>query len=108
MQKTNSYWILIILLIIIILLIVPSVFMSGRGSWMHSGYGMMGRGMMGFGFLIPALLIILLIAGGVWLGNVLTTRGHHHPSRQKDFCANCSKPTEADWKSCPYCSKPLK
>ena len=111
MSKNTPIWILIVLLILIFVIAAPLVLSYGRGYSMHPGYGMMGPGMMGlgmmgFGWVVPALLLILVIAGGVWLGNSLSSRKHH--SRPQPVCPNCSKPTEGDWTTCPYCSEPLK
>jgi len=112
MKKNNYFWVLIVLLIIVIVLILPRGLSYGSARSMHSNYGMMGGGMMGggmigFWWIIPVLALVLVIAGGVWLGNLLTFRSKgHHPSKQPE-CPNCSKPSEADWTNCPYCSEPL-
>lgn len=113
MKKNTLLWIIGIVLLVIILLYIPSIFMSGRGDWMHDGYGMMddydmhrGYGMMGggwmtFGWIIPIVIMILVIAAGVWLGNTLSSR------TAMRTCPNCSKPAKADWQTCPYCSTSL-
>ncbi len=106
MKKNTPIWILIGLLIVVIILVSPRGLNYGRGASMHSGYGMMGYGMMAFGWIIPVLSLVLVIAGGVWLGNLLSSR-KHHPSNQQAVCSKCSKPTKADWTTCPHCSEPL-
>jgi uncharacterized membrane protein len=108
MKKSNLIWIFVIILIVV-LLGAPRLMYGGRGSYMHSGYSMMGKGMMGYGMsgfvlLIPALLLVLVIAAGVWLGNQLSNRGHH----QEITCPSCSKTVESDWLTCPHCSESLK
>jgi len=108
MKKNSLLWILGVILIVV-LLGAPRLMNAGRGSYMHSGYSMMGKGMMGYGMsgfvlLIPALLMILVIAAGVWLGNKLSNREHH----QEITCPSCSKTVESDWITCPHCSESLK
>lgn len=102
-MKQNSLWIIIGLIVIVVLLLfAPFIFY--RGGWMHNGYGMMGSGWMFLGWLIPAGILVLVIAGGVWLGNSLSNRGNIPPDTPGLSCSNCSKPVAADWKTCPYCS----
>ena len=110
-MKKSNIWI-IILLIVLILVIGTSSLTFGRKNWMHSSYGMkgpgmMGSGMYGFGWIIPVIIVILVIACGVWLGNYLSSRGHHYSAKENN-CPNCSKHIESDWKTCPYCSESLK
>jgi len=117
MKNKNYLWI-IILLIVIILILGTNTLSFGRRTWMQSGYGMMGPGMMGpgmmgpgmmgVGLIIPIIIIIFVIATGVWLGNFLSSRGQHYHSAKENSCPNCSKQIESDWKTCPYCSEKLK
>ena len=107
MKNKNFLWI-VILLIVIILILGTNTLSFGRRTWMHSGYGMMGPGMMGFGLIIPIIIIIFVIATGVWLGNFLSSRGQHYHSAKENSCPNCSKQIESDWKTCPYCSEKMK
>ena len=108
MKKNSLLWILGIILIVV-LLGAPRLMYGGSGSYMNSGYSMMGKGMMGHGMsgfvlLIPALLLVLIIAAGVWLGNLLSNRERH----QELICPSCSKTVETDWQTCPHCSESLK
>lgn len=119
MKKNTLFWIVGILLLVIVLLYIPSIFMNGRysrindGYGMHDGfgmmdgygirggYGMLGGGWMAFGWIIPIVIMILVIAAGVWLGNTLSSRTHVRT------CPNCGKPAKADWQTCPHCSTSL-
>jgi len=119
-MRKNIGWIIAISLLIIILLILPGLFMFGRG-WLGSydmmgSYGYMHGGMMGgwgtpwmfLFWLIPVGFLILVIAGGVWLGNALSNRGPEAPSAlPAQTCSSCGKPTAADWKVCPHCGNAL-
>lgn len=123
-MKRNTIWIIGAILLLAALFILPSLFygrggmMSGYGTmgnnWMNegyemgSGYGMMGGGMMGGSWIISIVVLILVIAGGVWLGNVLSNRGRISSSASAQTCPNCSKAVAADWRTCPYCSTSLK
>ena len=112
MFRNKSNWLVIILLILIVLLLIPQVFSNRPMSLMHSGYGnkgygMMGPGMFGFGWIIPVIILILVIAAGVWLGNIFSRRSKFHQIQQKESCPNCSKHIEGDWQTCPYCSETL-
>jgi uncharacterized membrane protein len=111
MKSKQNLWI-IILLIILILVLGTNTLTFGRSNLMHSGYGkmgpgMMGSGMFGFGWIIPVIIVIVVIAAGVWLGNFLSSRGQHYSSKE-NLCPNCSRQTEFDWNTCPYCSEKLK
>ena len=132
MKKNTLFWITGIVLVAVFLLFVPSMLMFGRGSFMHNGgygmmgdydnnnvgpgssmmdydggYGMMGGGWMAFGWIIPILILILIVAVGVWLGNTLSNRNFARTTTSSGACSNCSKPANADWKTCPYCSTAL-
>ena len=84
------------------------------------GYGMMGRGVYGFNLfgglamgvmmLFPVLLVVGLVAGGIWLAGSLTravTDEHTSPAGGA-ACSNCSRSVQSDWQICPYCGQPLK
>ena len=117
MRRNTPLWILIVLLIVVIILVAPRGLTYGRGTAMHSGYGMMdhrtaGYGMMnygmtGFGWILPVILLVLVIAAGVWLGNLFSSRKGFSRDQQA-VCPKCSKPTDEDWTTCPYCSGKLK
>ncbi len=77
---------------------------NGMMGYYDGGHGMMGGGWMAFGWIIPIVILILVIAAGVWLGNTLSNRGKNSTG---STCSNCSKFVNAKWKTCPYCSTPL-
>ncbi len=90
----------------------------GGGAYAYpSGY--QGWGMMGYhssfwgpgiliGWLFPLGLLALLIAGIVWLVQVVTRSSApvaaNLPIRA---CPNCGQAAQADWRNCPYCATPL-
>ncbi len=95
--------------------------MMGRGGMMggwcpwngetgrFGGGGLMG-GLFGLLFMLPGLLIPLgllglLIVGGVWL--VRNLGGVTVPSASAKACPACGRPTEPDWRNCPYCGEEL-
>lgn len=118
MNKKTLSWLVVGILVLVVLVAfaaLPSLWIWSRGNSFHRGYGMMGGGygMMsggwmgmgfGFGWLIPALLLGLVIAAGVWAGNSLSQQNH---TGQKNTCPHCAKRVEADWQTCPYCSTAL-
>lgn len=82
----------------------------GRGFYGHEGW-VMGPGMMGwgFGFMGPlwTLLILGLIAWGIW---ALFNRGrmcHGYGWSAWPTCPNCHRPARPDWRVCPYCGHQL-
>ena len=103
-------------------------------SFVFGGWGMMGGGMMGgwcpwcggtgrfgggslmgglFGLifnllalLIPIGLLGLLVVGGVWL--VRNVSRATTPPAPAKTCPGCGRPTEPDWRNCPYCGAPLR
>ena len=103
-------------------------------SFVFGGWGMMGGGMMGgwcpwcggtgrfggggllgglFGLifnllalLIPIGLLGLLVVGGVWL--VRNVSRATTPPAPAETCPGCGRPTEPDWRNCPYCGAPLR
>jgi hypothetical protein len=132
MKKNTLFWITGIVLLAVLLLFVPSMLMFGRGDFMHNGgygmmgdynytdsgpgssmigdyggYGMMGGGWMAFGWIVPIIILVLVIAGGVWLGNTLSNRNIARSNTSSGVCSNCNKAANADWKTCPYCSTAL-
>ena len=66
MKKNSLIWITGIVLAAAVMLFVPSMLIFGRSNWMHGGIGMMGGSWMILGWIIPALLLALVIAVGVW------------------------------------------
>ncbi len=118
-MKRTVLWIVVIVLGIAALFVLPGLFGFGCCGW--GGYGMMGGyarpgyGMMGgwwgplmfLGWLIPVGFLILVIAGGVWLGNALANRGNGAPTASALTCPDCGKPIARDWKVCPYCGTDL-
>jgi hypothetical protein len=83
----------------------------GAYGWPHMpmmGYGIRGFGFMPFGmifmWLVPLAFLALLVFGVLWV--VKSLKGNHSsvPNR---VCAQCGKPSQADWKNCPYCGNAL-
>jgi hypothetical protein len=115
MGRNTLNWILTIILILVILVLLPGAFSFGRGHMgyagyrhpMHSGQGMMAPGMFGLWWIIPGIILVLIIALGVWVGNLLSTQKGYGQSHQNETCPNCSQEIASDWKTCPYCSKKL-
>jgi len=115
-MKSRNMWILAIILGLVLLLVLPSLFMMGQffgggyGGRMGGWYGSMhpyGWGMMLFGWLVPAGIVVLLVVGAVALFNSLNRPGNSTPPVVIWKCANCGKPAQADWTTCPYCGKSL-
>lgn len=114
MNKKTLTWVIFGVILLVALFALPSLWMWGRGGSFYHGYGMMGGyypgsyhmmgGRFGFGWLVPALFLGLVIAAGVWVGNSLSQRNQPNT---KSICPNCSKPVEEDWQTCPYCSTKL-
>jgi hypothetical protein len=95
--------------------------MEPRSFFFHGGPSI-------FGGLLCLGVLLLVIVGVVALVNALT---HRNPPSQiappaqvvtepaqpaisaeevsasSHTCANCGKPAQADWKTCPYCGNPL-
>jgi uncharacterized membrane protein len=113
--RNNLNWIITIILALVIMIILPQVFSYSRG---YMGYGeshhhlpgvhgMMGYGMFGLWWIVPGIFLVLIIALGVWVGNLLTSQRYQGYSHRKDACPNCGKPLAVDWKTYPYCSEDL-
>lgn len=83
----------------------------GMGGWGSPGMmgfnpvGWIGMILMG---LFPLGLIVVLVAGGVWLVQALTRNAvpptAAGPSRA---CPNCGQPAQTDWRNCPHCGAQL-
>ena len=77
--------------------------MEGYNNYRHPMMGGWGLGglFMGFGMLLlwafPVGLLFLVVYGAVRLANKSNT------PIAAQTCANCSKPVQADWTTCPYC-----
>jgi hypothetical protein len=54
----------------------------------------------------PLGVLFLLVLGAVALVNGIT-RQAMLPAAPERKCANCGKPAQADWTTCPYCGKSL-
>ncbi|MBU2612076.1 MAG: hypothetical protein KJ606_14200 [Chloroflexi bacterium] len=116
MKKTIA-WTLAIALGLILLFILPSLFMLGHGwtgygrmggySMMGSRFGFMPFGWIGMllGWLIPLGLLVLAVLGIISLFN--RNKGTTPSAPPARTCAQCSKPAQADWKTCPYCGNSL-
>ena len=125
MNKVN--WTAVAVFCIIVLL----AFMVGLslfGGWRYGGWGMMGTrvmgpGMMGrwgfspFGWigmvlmwLIPISLVILVVAGVVWLVRAITSGGTAPETGVTPAgrsCPSCGRAAQVDWQNCPYCGQSL-
>lgn len=112
MKRKNILWIILAAIGVLAILIVPRLLFFTHSFGMHTNYGMRG-GLMFLGLLIPAGLLVLLIAAGVWLGNVFSGRINKPqdnpvtPVIVEATCPNCSRKIEADWNTCPYCGTDL-
>jgi len=115
-MKSKTGWILAIILGLVLLLVLPGFLMlggfwtGGYGGMMRGGYGGMhsfGWGMMLLGWLVPAGIVVLLVAGAVALFNSLNRPGTSTSPVVERKCANCGRPAQADWTTCPYCGKSL-
>jgi len=92
---------------VVVFLIVALVGMwGGRGMMDWGGFGLIGLlGMLAM-WIIPVSLVVLIVAGIVWLTQA-ASRPASQPSVATRTCNTCGKPTQADWKSCPYCGTAL-
>jgi hypothetical protein len=102
--------------------IVFAIFGGIRYGMVRPGYRMLGpmryhvfSPFLGiFGGLLGLGVIVLVIVGIVALVNALV-RGNRvtqsTPPAQMaaptNTCSNCGKPSQEDWKTCPYCGNPL-
>ncbi|MEW6718042.1 MAG: zinc ribbon domain-containing protein [Chloroflexota bacterium] len=121
-MKRIVIWISVIAIILLALWLIPTWFMVDQG-WVGVHRGMMGGFPMGVvpsGYsalgwlwmlsrlLIPLGLLILVIAGGIYLGNLISKRGvSDSPASAQIKCEQCGQPSERNWKVCPYCGTSL-
>jgi uncharacterized membrane protein len=124
-MKSTVLWVIAIVLIVVLVVALPLLFrftgLGGYGGMMGRG-GMMGGYFFPFGFLwmgimliVPLTVLVLVIAGGVALGNSLTRTDRPAPPpvlttpavTSGRTCGNCGKPAQADWNTCPYCGNAL-
>ncbi len=91
------------------------------GGWdTMTGYGRLGYRPLGwlgmlFGLFIRLGMLALVVAGGIWLVNALTTGGidlstiRQNAQTRTDaaVCPACGKPVQPDWNTCPYCGTAL-
>jgi len=78
----------------------------GRGGF-HALHGNpMWPGMVGFGFIEPLGMLILLglAAFGLY---ALFSGGYRARWDARPTCPNCHRPARHDWRVCPYCGHPL-
>jgi hypothetical protein len=80
---------------------------GGGGPGMMGYHSLWGPGML-IGWLFPLSLLVLLIAGSVWLiqsiGRSSAPLTTNPPTRT---CPNCAQPAQVDWRNCPYCGAAL-
>jgi hypothetical protein len=125
-MKLNKLWIAILALAGAGVAFLAGMAVYGWGrpfqGWMH-GYGMMGGapgwlfpfggGFMGVMMLFPILIVIALVAGGVWLlANLTRPAGTPAPpfvtqAPAGRVCSHCGRAAQADWNTCPYCGGTL-
>jgi uncharacterized membrane protein len=100
MNRLNGTTILVAILILLL--------SFGAGFLSMRGWGMMGTGMMGgtwLIWLIPMAIVVLVLAGVVWL--VQTLRAGSNPPGTDKTCPACGRGVQADWQNCPYCGREL-
>jgi hypothetical protein len=61
-----------------VLVLVPQLFSYGRSIRMNPGFGMMTHAKIDWGLIISILSLILIIAIGACLGNVISPGGNTH------------------------------
>jgi hypothetical protein len=78
------------------------------GGWGYSPFGWLG---MLFMWLFPLGLLTLLVLGIVWLfRQVSSPAGPAADSPQAPAgrpCPDCGRPTQTDWRVCPFCGQAL-
>jgi uncharacterized membrane protein len=101
--------------LVLLAFLVGVSLLGGRG---YGGWGMMGPGMMGgWGYnplgwigmilmwLIPIGVIVLVVAGVVWLARTIGAGSTRvAPTRS---CPSCGRGVQADWRHCPFCGSAL-
>ena len=118
-------WILYVLLGLVVLAIVAGIvfaFVGGHGyTMMRPGFRMMEPyrfsysplraifgGLFGLGVFILVIVGIVALVSALLHGSrttvVQTPAQVAAPTKP---CANCGKPVQEDWKTCPYCGNPL-
>jgi hypothetical protein len=129
-------WILYILLGLVCLAVVAGIVvgfagLSGHGYYMmrpgirmmtpfyHNYYNPMGgifRGLLGLGFFVLIIVGIVALVNAIIQGNrrsqaplpaQVQPTMPVAPEAPARTCANCGKPAQADWQTCPYCGNPL-
>lgn len=120
MNKVNWTAVAVFSIVVLLVFLVGVSLLGGwgYGGWGRMGPGMMGPGMMGgwgfgpfswigmiFMWLIPVGLIVLVVAGIIWLVRMIGTAGG--PPSPARTCPNCGRPVQADWRNCPYCGQAL-
>lgn len=76
------------------------------GPWMMAPGRMGGPGLLWLLlFCLPLLLLILILAGAVWL---IASRSKSSSARREVSCPRCGRAVQAGWQVCPYCGEPLR
>lgn len=129
MNKTNWTQVAVfggvVLLVFLIGISLLSFFGQGYGYGGWGPGGMMGPGMMSYGYgggalgwlfsllglIFPLGFLVLLIVGGVWLFRKVSQPQVPSVGRSEaqsgQTCSSCDRAVQADWQLCPYCGQEL-
>ena len=123
MSKINWAQVVVFGVVALLVFLIGANLVGGYAGWGMMGPGMMGGGGRGWGFgpfgglgllfmwLFPLGLLTLLVLGIIWLfRQVSSPAGPAAAPPQVPAgrtCPNCGRPTQADWRVCPYCGQAL-
>jgi hypothetical protein len=113
-------WAYVIVFGIVALLVVLIGISLLGGTYPVWSRGMMGPGMMSWGFppfgwpgmilmwLTPLAFMAVLVAGGVWLVRAIGGQGGAYlPPAATDSCPACRRRIQSNWRNCPFCGETL-